>query len=52
MEHKTGCKFFISGIPKAVNVNNISKRFGADEFMALPIQCENLKRKVKTLQIL
>ena len=42
----------MSGIPKAVNVNNISKAFGADEFMALPIQRENLKRKVKTLQIL
>ena len=37
MEHKTGRKFFISGIPKAVNVNNISKAFGADEFIALPI---------------
>ena len=52
MEHKTGHKFFISGIPKAVNVNNISKAFGADEFMALLIWHENLKRKVKTLQIL
>ena len=52
MEHKTGCKFFISGIPKTVNVNNISKAFGADEFMALPIRRENLKRKVKSLQIL
>ena len=52
MEHKTGCKFFISGIPKAVNVNNISKAFGADEFIALPIWCEHLKRKVKSLQIL
>ena len=52
MEHKTGRKFFMSGVPKAVNVNNISKAFGADEFMMLPIRRENLKRKVKTLQIL
>ena len=52
MEHKTGRKFFISGAPKAVNLNNISKAFGAHEFMALPIRRENFKRKVKSLQML
>ena len=50
VEHKTGRKFFLSGVPKAVNVNTIAKAFGGDEFLALPARRENMKKKIKSLQ--
>ena len=50
VEHKTGRKFFLSGVPKAVNVNTIVKAFGGDEFLALPARRENMKKRIKSLQ--
>lgn len=48
LEHKTGRRFFNSGEKKAWNINIITKAFGGENFLEIPLRrdCTKKDRKV------
>ena len=52
LEHKTGRRFFNSGEKKAWNINIITKAFGGENFLEIPLRRDCTKKRPKSLQFL